>query len=47
MENDDEIANCCSQCGGNGFLPVDCFEDICCCATPELTHDVIPCTAYP
>jgi hypothetical protein len=47
MDNDDERAGCCPRCGGEGFLAADCFEDICCCATPELEHDVIPCPVCP
>lgn len=37
MQNgaDDE----CYECGGEGFIEEDCFEDSCCC----LEHELIPC----
>ena len=33
----------CWNCGGDGYVLADCFEDTCCCADPELEHDLIPC----
>lgn len=33
----------CYECGGEGWIVDDCFEDTCCCADPECEHDVIPC----
>ncbi len=31
------------DCDGDGWLVGDCFEDTCCCADPELEHDLVPC----
>lgn len=28
----------CYECGGEGFVLRDCFEDTCCCADPESSH---------
>jgi len=28
----------CPECGGEGFVLRDCFEDTCCCADPETQH---------
>ena len=33
----------CYECGGEGYIVADCFEDSCCCADPELEHGLIPC----
>jgi hypothetical protein len=33
----------CYECGGEGWLTADCFEDSCCCVDPETEHGVIPC----
>lgn len=33
----------CYECGGEGYLVDDCFEDTCCCADPETEHGIIPC----
>lgn len=33
----------CYQCGGEGWITGECFEDTCCCANPEEDHDMIPC----
>lgn len=33
----------CPDCDGEGFILDECFEDTCCCAEPELEHDIIPC----
>lgn len=33
----------CYECGGEGFVVDDCFEDTCCCADPETEHGIIPC----
>lgn len=40
MDEDDDG---CPYCDGDGFVVADCFEDTCCCAEPELEHDIIPC----
>lgn len=39
---DDQQEGCC-ECGGEGFIVDDCFEDTCCCADPETEHGIIPC----
>ena len=31
LAEDDE----CYECGGEGYIVADCFEDSCCCADPE------------
>jgi hypothetical protein len=33
----------CYECGGEGIVLDDCFEDTCCCADPETEHDMVPC----
>lgn len=33
----------CYQCGGEGWITAECFEDTCCCANPEEDHELIPC----
>lgn len=33
----------CFECGGDGWIVDDCFEDTCCCANPEEDHGLIPC----
>lgn len=33
----------CSECGGEGYVPADCFEDTCCCADPDLEHGYETC----
>ena len=33
----------CYECGGEGWVTADCFEDTCCCVDPELEHGVEPC----
>ena len=38
---DDDV---CWQCGGDGYIVGDCFEDTCCCADPEREHDIIECS---
>ena len=40
---DDGENDGCYECGGEGFIVDDCFEDTCCCADPELQHGLIPC----
>lgn len=25
----------CWKCGGDGYIPHDCFEDTCCCLDPD------------
>lgn len=39
-EWEDEV---CYRCDGDGYIVADCFEDTCCCADPELEHDLIVC----
>lgn len=31
------------ECGGDGWITDDCFEDTCCCLDPDTQHGVIPC----
>lgn len=33
----------CYECGGDGWITEDCFEDTCCCSDPEIEHGVVPC----
>ena len=33
----------CYECGGQGWVTADCFEDTCCCADPESQHGIEPC----
>jgi len=33
----------CPDCDGDGLMLADCFEDSCCCAEPEMEHDLILC----
>jgi len=33
----------CFECGGEGYVLDDCFEDTCCCADPYAQHGMIPC----
>ena len=35
----------CGECGGDGKVLNDCFEDTCCCADPELEHGYRTCPA--
>ncbi len=39
----DDEPECCGECGGEGYVVADCFEDTCCCAEPELEHGLIRC----
>jgi hypothetical protein len=39
-EEDDEL---CGECGGDGWVAADCFEDACCCLDPETQHGMEPC----
>lgn len=39
LEKDD----CCPECGGEGYVLDDCFEDTCCCADPE-EHGYVKCS---
>jgi hypothetical protein len=41
--DDEPDDDCCPECGGEGYIVSGCFEDTCCCADPELEHDVITC----
>ncbi len=33
----------CYECGGEGWIVDECFEDTCCCADPDEEHGLIPC----
>lgn len=33
----------CEECGGEGVILNDCFEDTCCCADPEEEHGYRDC----
>ena len=33
----------CPECGGEGFVEGDCFEDTCCCADPVTQHGLVRC----
>lgn len=33
----------CWECGGEGWIENECFEDTCCCADPEASHGIRPC----
>jgi hypothetical protein len=37
----------CGECGGEGWVLADCFEDTCCCADPELEHGLVRCACNP
>ena len=43
LREDDFDDDGCYECGGEGFIVADCFEDSCCCADPEMDHGLIPC----
>lgn len=47
MDDGHEMADGCYRCDGAGMIPADCFEDTCCCADPELAHDMMPCPVCP
>ena len=34
----------CGECGGDGLILDECFEDTCCCADPSRDHDLIDCS---
>lgn len=34
----------CYECGGERWVVADCFEDTCCCADPEASHGMVPCS---
>jgi hypothetical protein len=38
-----DLGEDCYECGGEGYIVADCFEDTCCCADPESEHGLIPC----
>jgi hypothetical protein len=42
-QNYDEFDDGCYECGGEGYVLADCFEDTCCCADPESQHGYIVC----
>jgi hypothetical protein len=39
----DEDTEECYECGSEGWITGDCFEDTCCCADPDEEHGIIPC----
>ena len=43
FEQLDEDFEECPECGGEGWVEDDCFEDTCCCEEPEIEHGLIPC----
>lgn len=45
--SDDEDYEECGECGGEGWVTADCFEDTCCCADPETSHGVVRCICNP
>ena len=42
-EDDGEGCDQCGDCGGEGWVLADCFEDTCCCADPESQHGIERC----
>lgn len=44
---EDEFGEECGECGGEGWVVADCFEDTCCCADPELEHGMVRCDCNP
>lgn len=44
---DDDFDEECGECGGEGWILGDCFEDTCCCADPESEHGWIRCNCNP
>jgi hypothetical protein len=34
----------CPECGGEGWVEGDCFEDTCCCADPASSHGLVKCS---
>lgn len=42
-EEYDDYDDECPDCGGDGFIENDCFEDTCCCLDPEASHGFRPC----
>jgi hypothetical protein len=41
--DDDEWGEPCWECGDEGYVLSDCFDDSCCCADPETEHGYEPC----
>lgn len=42
-DEDETYGEPCYECDDEGWILADCFEDTCCCADPELSHEYIPC----
>jgi hypothetical protein len=40
---DEEDPEDCPECGGEGIILNDCFEDTCCCLDPEEEHGYKDC----
>jgi len=48
LDDDDEYdeyydPDDCWECGGEGWITDDCFEDTCCCLDPDAEHGIVPC----
>lgn len=43
MSEDLDIDDECWNCGGDGYVLLDCFEDTCCCEDPEEEHGIMEC----
>ena len=43
----DDYDDECGDCGGEGWVEGDCFEDTCCCADPEKSHGLVRCHCNP
>ena len=43
LYDDDDLDDPCWNCGGEGYVLNDCFEDTCCCLDPEEEHGYSPC----
>jgi hypothetical protein len=43
FEDYDGYDEVCGDCGGDGYVLNDCFEDTCCCADPESEHGLSVC----
>jgi len=46
-EQFDDADETCGECGGEGYVLADCFEDTCCCLFPEVEHGYIRCICNP
>jgi hypothetical protein len=39
----DDEGEPCEECGGEGWVEGDCFEDTCCCVNPAASHGLVEC----